>query len=84
MQRLEQIQGRTGNLHRVALSGGVIVTSGKGIRSVEKVDGAKKSIFCHAVGGIVTIEEAFSLIDLITGDDSEKCISSCKFGCLNS
>lgn len=85
MQRLEQISARLGSLNRVAVSGGkAIVTSGKGIHSVMNPAGAGKTVFCHAIGEIVIIEEASSLIDLITGDDSETCISVCCFGCLGS
>jgi len=71
-----------GNLHRVAVSGMMIVTSGKGIGSVKKPASAGKTVFCHAVNEIVTIEEASSLIDLIAGDEAEKCIRKCNFGCL--
>lgn len=85
MQRLEQIGARWGGLNRVAVSGGkAIVISGKGIHSAIKPASAGKTVFCHAIGEIVTIEEASSLIDLITGDDSETCISGCHFGCLGS
>ncbi len=79
---MQKIQVKTKRLHRVAVSGGAIITSGKGICFAKKPEATGKTVFCHVVNEIITVEEGSLLIDLVTGDDSEKCISTCYFGCL--
>lgn len=72
---------RTG-LHRVGVSGGIIVTNGKGLGTMKKHACIGKTVFCHAISEVVSTKEAYSLIDLIVGDEAEKCIRTCNFGCL--